>query len=88
MRVGRLAWLLVPCLLAACGGSKQEELLSVTCGSNVVLNGARSIDVLGDPVNGRTTLNFPDPVNPGQTGTIPIPPHDRCKIAPTVTPRS
>lgn len=84
MRVGRLAWLLVPCVLTACGGSKQQELLSVTCGGNIVLNGARSIDVLGDPVNGRTTLNFPDPVNPGQTGAISVAPHDRCKIAPTV----
>ena len=84
MRVGRLAWLLLPCTLAGCGGgSKPEATLSVTCGGNTVLNGARSIDALGDPANGRVVLSFPDPVNPGNTGTIAVPPHDRCKIMPT-----
>jgi hypothetical protein len=85
MRVGRLAWLLPLCALAGCGGSsdKPEVALSLTCSGNTVLNGARSIDVLGDPVNGRTTLSFPDPVNPGKTGTISVPSHDRCRISPT-----
>jgi hypothetical protein len=85
MRVGRLAWLLLACTLAGCGGSKPQTTLSVTCGGNIVLNGARSIDVPGDPVNGRTVLTFPDPVNPGQTGTITVPPHDRCTITHTAT---
>ena len=85
MRVGRLVWLLPLCALAGCGGGgdKPEVALSVACGGNTVLNGASSIDVLGDPVNGRITLNFPDPVNPGKTGAIPVPPHDRCRITPT-----
>ncbi len=84
MRVGRLAWLLLACALVGCGGSKAADTLSVTCSGTIVLNGARSIDVLGDPVNGRTIISFPDPVNPGKTGTIPVPSHDQCKIAPTV----
>jgi hypothetical protein len=84
MRVGSLAWLIPLCALAGCGGSsKTAGTLSVTCGDSAVLNGARSIDVLGDPVNGRTTLSFPDPVNPGKTGTISVPPKGRCTIAPT-----
>jgi hypothetical protein len=84
MRVGRLVWLLPLCALAGCGGdNKPQVTLSVTCSGNAVLNGARSVDVLGDQVNGRTTLSFPDPVNPGKTGAISVPPHDRCTITPT-----
>ena len=84
MRVGPLAWLLPLCALAGCGGgSKPQQTLSVTCDGNTVLNGARPVDVLGDPVNGKVTLSFPDPVNPGKTGAIAVAPHDRCTIAPT-----
>ena len=37
-------------------------------------------DVLGDLDNGRPTMRFPDPANPGRDGTISVQPHERCKI--------
>jgi hypothetical protein len=83
----RLAWLALALALAGCGGSKSSTTLSVTCGGGAGggtgLVGAVSIDVLGDPVNGRPVLSFPDPANPGKTGTIAVPAHDRCKITPS-----
>jgi hypothetical protein len=80
----RLAWLLIPLLLAACGGGKSTPTLSVVCSGpgSSQLNGATSIDVLGDDVNGRPTMNFPDPVSPGKTGSISVVPHGRCTITP------
>jgi hypothetical protein len=56
--------------------------LSVMCDGSASLVGARSIDVLGDPVNGRPMLSFPDPANSDKTGTLAVPPHDRCTITP------
>jgi hypothetical protein len=78
-----LGWLLLPIALVGCGGDKSKATLSVTCGGSVALAGAGSIDVLGDPVNGRPTLTFPDPANPGTTGTMALPPASRCSITPT-----
>ena len=69
--------------LAGCGGSKSSSLtLTVTCGDGTEVNGATSIDVPGDLANGRATVNFPDPANPGKTGTIAIQPGRHCKIVP------
>jgi hypothetical protein len=31
-------------------------------------------------VDGRPTMTFPDPTNPGKTGTISVPPHGHCKV--------
>ncbi len=76
----RLAWLLIPLSLAACGGSKSSTTLSVKCDGGTELFGAASIDLLGDTVDGRPTMNFPDPANPGKTGTISVPPHGHCKV--------
>jgi hypothetical protein len=84
MRLRYLVWLSLPVFLAGCGGGKPASTVSVSCGGTVALAGARSVDVLGDPVNGKTTLSFPDPANPGQTGSLVVPPHDRCSISPTV----
>ena len=84
MRLRYLVWLSLPVFLAGCGGDKPASTVSVSCGGTVALAGARSVDVLGDPVNGKTTLSFPDPANPGQTGSLVVPPHDRCSISPTV----
>ena len=84
MRLLRLGWLFLPVVLVGCGGSTPTATLSVTCGGSVALAGASSIDVLGDPVNGRTTMTFPDPRNPGTTGTLTVAPRDRCSIAPTL----
>jgi len=78
----RLAWLVIPLFLAACGGTKSTQTLNVVCSGpgGVQLVGATSIDVLGDLVNGRPTMNYPDPANPGRTGTISVEPHNTCRI--------
>lgn len=78
----RLAWLLIPLSLAGCGGKAAAPTLSVTCDGGTQLFGAHSVDVLGDLVNGRPTISFPDPANPGKTGGISVPPGGHCKIAP------
>ncbi len=83
MRLRHLGWLCLPVVLAGCGGDRPSTTLTVTCGGSVALAGARSVDVLGDQVNGQTVLSFPDPANRGTTGTLAVPPHDRCSIAPT-----
>ena len=84
MRLWHLGLLCVPVGLAGCGGDKPAATISVTCSGNVALVGARSIDVLGDHMNGQTVLSFPDPANRGHTGTLVVPAHDRCTINPTV----
>ena len=83
MRLRHLVWLCLPVVLAGCGGDKPATTLSVTCGGSTALAGARSIDVLGGPVNGQTVVSFPDPANRGQTGTLVVPAHGRCTINPT-----
>ncbi len=81
----RLSWLLIPLLLAACGGKTPVPTLSVTCDGGTQLFGAASIDVAGEAVNGRPTLTFPDPTNPGKTSAIAVPPGGHCKITPEKT---
>jgi hypothetical protein len=83
MRSWQLIWLSLPVFLAGCGGDKPAATVSVSCGGTVALAGAGSVDVLGDPVNGKTTLSFPDPANHGQTGTLVVPSHDKCSISAT-----
>ena len=83
-----LVWMTLVLSLAGCGGGKPATTLSVTCARGTQLVGAASVDVLGDLANGLPTMNFPDPANPGQTGTISVQPHDHCKIAPTSGPGS
>ncbi len=78
----RVALLAVALALAGCGGGKSSTTLSVTCGGGTSLVGAASIEVLGDPADGRPILNFPDPANGGKTGSIAVPAHQRCKITP------
>ena len=40
----RVAWLVVPLLLAGCGGGKPAGTLSVACTGDIQLLGATSID--------------------------------------------
>ena len=80
--MNRLAWLLILLSLAACGGKKSVPTLSITCDGGTQLFGATSIDVLGDVVNGRPTITFPDPTNPGKTGTISVQPGGHCRASP------
>ncbi|HUB10461.1 MAG TPA: hypothetical protein VMB34_00770 [Acetobacteraceae bacterium] len=80
----RLVWLALALPLAGCGGGKATATLSVTCGENTQLYGAVSIEVPGDLENGHSVLDYPDPVNPGKTGTIEVQPGNRCKITPAV----
>lgn len=81
----RLIWLILALSLSACGGDKPSTTLSVTCTGGVQLVGATSVDVQGDLANGRPQMRFPDPANPGQTGTITLQPHNDCKIVPSGT---
>lgn len=79
----RLVVLALPLAVAACGGGKSSvPALSVVCTGGVQLAGATSIDVLGDDVNGRPTLQYPDPVNSGKTGAISVEPRGHCRITP------
>ena len=75
-------WLVFGLVLSGCGGDKAASSLSVVCGSGTQLYGASSIDVLGELADGRPTMEFPDPANRGNTGTISVKPHDHCKITP------
>ena len=77
-----LVWMPLVLSLAGCGGGKSPGTLSVTCAGSTQLVGAASIDVLGDLTNGQPRIEFPDPANPGKTGSISVQPHDRCKITP------
>jgi len=87
MRLWRLGWVIVVLGLAGCGGGDKPAMtLSVSCGGSLALVGARSVDVLGDPVSGHPTLTFPDPVNRGQTNTLSVPTASRCSITPVAGP--
>ena len=77
-----LVWLAFVLSLAGCGGANPSATLSVTCTGGTKLVGAESIDVLGDVVDGHPRIEFPDPANPGKTGTISVQPHSHCKITP------
>jgi hypothetical protein len=77
----RLAWIAVAVSLAGCGGDKSSPTISVTCAGGMQLRGAESVDVMGDLVNGRPVMEFPDPANAGKTGAIAVPQHDHCKIS-------
>jgi hypothetical protein len=68
--------------LAGCGGGKSSPTLSVSCTAGTQLVGAASVDVLGDLADGQPKIEFPDPANRGQIGTILVQPHNRCKITP------
>lgn len=83
MKLLPAALMLIPGLLAGCGGSSAVTTLSVTCGGSLSLAGAKSIDVVPDQARAGVVLSYPDPVNTGQTGSIPIRPGAKCTIAPT-----
>jgi hypothetical protein len=76
----RLAWLCLPLLLAGCGGKKSAPPVSVTCSNGVSVYGVEAVHLSGDLVNGRPVLTFADPVNPGHTGTVTVPPREHCDI--------
>jgi len=85
----RFAWLAVLLPLAGCGGGggKPAATLSVVCGEGTQLYGATSIEVSEQGQNGPSQLIYPDPVNPGKTGTITVQPGDHCTITPVIAPR-
>jgi hypothetical protein len=77
-----LVWIGLVLSLAGCGGGKSVGSLSITCTGGTQLVGAASIDVLGDLSDGRPRIEFPDPANPGKTGTITVQPRAHCKVIP------
>lgn len=88
MRLLRLARLGLPLLglplvLSGCGhAGSSTPTLSVSCGGSLMLAGATAVDVATTPGGGGTMLRFPDPANPGHTGTLPVPPGESCAISP------
>ncbi|MBS0559810.1 MAG: hypothetical protein JSR21_07125 [Proteobacteria bacterium] len=66
--------------VAACSRSSGSSSLTVSCNGQTTLVGATSITVQVDPASKAALLTFPDPVNDGQTGTIPV--DRRCTITP------
>ena len=78
----RLLWLSILLSLAGCGGSKSAPTLTVTCTGGIQLVGATSLDVLGDVVNGRPSMEYPDPANPAKTGSISVDPRGHCRVTP------
>lgn len=91
MRLSRPARLGLPLLglplaLSACGHSAPTTpTLSVTCNGSLMLAGAVSIDVATAPGGAGTVLSFPDPADPGHTGTLPIPPGQACSVSPVLS---
>ena len=79
MRPFQYLMLMLLLALGACGGGPVTTLV-VTCGGSTVLAGAKSVDVVVDPVSKMTALSFPDPVNTGRTGTIAV--QSRCTVVP------
>lgn len=85
MRLIRLVLLGLPLALAACGHSAPSTpTLSVTCDGHLTLAGASSIDVTSGGAGKDTMLSFPDPANPGHTGTLPISDGQPCSITPVL----
>jgi hypothetical protein len=78
----RLLWLAIPLALAGCGGRKSAPTLTVVCTGGIQLVGAASLNVLGDVVNGRPTMEYPDPTNPAKTGSIAVEPRGHCTVTP------
>ena len=87
MRLVRLGLSLSPLLVAGCGHSDPgTTTLTVTCNGSLSLAGAASVTVMSAPGGNGATLSFPDPVNAGQTGSLPVPAGQACTIAPTPPP--
>jgi hypothetical protein len=76
------ALLILPALLTGCGGSSGANTLTVTCNGSTAVAGVQSITISGKSAASGTVLQFPDPVNEGHTGTLPVAPDSRCTIAP------
>lgn len=58
MLLRQLGWLCLPIVLVACGGDDRPAATLRSPAAEAMLVGARSIDVLGDPVNGITLTSF------------------------------
>ncbi len=84
MRLLRLALVGLPVWLSACGHSDPTATLSVTCGGETTLAGAASIDVAPAPGGEAALLSFPDPANPGHTGTLSVTGGHPCTITPVL----
>lgn len=88
MRLLRLARFGLPLLglpptLSGCGhAGPATPTLSVSCGGSLMLAGATAVDVATAPGGSGAMLSFPDPANPGHTGTLPVPPGESCAITP------
>ncbi|MBE7211068.1 MAG: hypothetical protein INR65_08610 [Gluconacetobacter diazotrophicus] len=71
--------LALPLLLAACGHSDPApSTLSVSCDNSLLLAGATSLQAIATEHG--ASLSYPDPVNPGHTGSLPLQPGHPCTI--------
>lgn len=73
--------------LAACGGSSDTGTLTLRCMGGATVVGVHQVAVTmqaaGTAATPQATLVYPDPVNPGHTGSVGVAPGQRCTIAPT-----
>jgi hypothetical protein len=80
MRVAWFGLLALSVMAAGCGGGSSSGSVSVTCGGQTVLVGAKYVNVIVDPNSKTTVLSFPDPINDDQTQTILV--QRRCQVLP------
>jgi hypothetical protein len=80
MRVAWFGLLAIPLAVAGCGHSSTSSSVSVVCGGQTLLVGAKYINVIVDSASKTTVLSFPDPINDDKTQTIVV--DRRCTINP------
>lgn len=73
--------------LAACGGSSGTGTLTLRCMNGTTVVGVRQVAVTVQPSGTapapKATLAYPNPVDPGHTGSVGVEPGQKCTIAPT-----
>jgi hypothetical protein len=80
MRVAWLGLLALSVTAAGCGRGSPASSVTVVCGGQTVLVGAKYVNVIVDAASKSTVLSFPDPLKDDTTGTIVV--ERRCTVSP------
>jgi hypothetical protein len=80
MRVAWFGLLALPLVAAGCGHDSPSSSVTVVCGGQTLLVGAKYVNVVVDSASKTTVLSFPDPINDDKTQTILV--ERRCTISP------